>query len=385
MKLNKNVFSLPENYIFKAIREKAAEFRKTSKAKLIDLGVGDVKLPLFTQTVSAMTKATEELGNANTFRGYPPAEGYAFLREKISEKRYGGTVSPDEIFITDGAKGELGSITELFERGITAAFTTPSYPAAYEANIALGNVVKNIKVRREDGFQPLPPYGETFDVIYLCSPSNPTGATITRDNLSKWVNYAVEKNAVIVFDAAYSDFAPTGEVKSVYEIPRAKTCAIEINSFSKSMGFTGVRCGYTVVPKDTGRLYEIKKRLQSIRTNGVSYPSQRGAETYFLPEVESEIKKRVEFYKTNADIIKIALKNANLWYNNDRASPYVFASCPDGETSEDFCDRLLTEFGAIATPGSGFGDGGEGYVRFSAFCSRSDALEFSRRMRYFCR
>ena len=281
MKFNKNPYTLPKNYVFKAVREKAAEFKKTSGIKPIDLGVGDVKLPLFSPTVSAMAKAAEELGNAATFKGYPPAEGYLFLREKIAEKRYGGEISPDEIFVTDGAKGELGSVTELFERGIKVGFTTPCYPAALEANIALGNEVKCIKVRKEDDFQPLPPKKEKFDVIYLCSPCNPTGATISRENLRKWVDYATDENAVLIFDAAYSDFASGDEVKSVYEIPRAKECAIEINSFSKSMGFTGVRCGYTVVPKAAGKLYEIKKRLQNIRTNGVSYISQRGAETYF--------------------------------------------------------------------------------------------------------
>lgn len=383
MKFNKNPYALPKNYVFNEIREKAAELKKTSGIKLIDLGVGDVKLPLFPATVSAMAKAAEELGNAATFKGYPPAEGYLFLREKIAEKRYGSAISPDEIFVTDGAKGELGSVTELFERGIKVGFTTPCYPAALEANIALGNEVKCLKVRKEDDYQPLPPQNETFDVIYLCSPCNPTGATISRENLRKWVEYATDENAVLIFDAAYSDFASGDEVKSVYEIPRAKECAIEINSFSKSMGFTGVRCGYTVVPKAVGKLYEIKKRLQNIRTNGVSYISQRGAETYFLPEVENEIKKRVEFYKTNADVMKIALKNANLWYNNGRSSPYVFFACPDAETSERFCDRLLYDFGIISTPGSGFGEGGEGYVRLSAFCSRSDALAFSDRMRYF--
>lgn len=383
MKFNKNPYTLPKNYVFKAVREKAAEFKKTSGIKPIDLGVGDVKLPLFALTVSAMVKAAEELGNAATFKGYPPAEGYLFLREKIAEKRYGGEISPDEIFVTDGAKGELGSVTELFERGIKVGFTTPCYPAALEANIALGNEVKCIKVRKEDDFQPLPPKNEKFDVIYLCSPCNPTGATISRENLRKWIDYATDENAIIIFDAAYSDFVSDGEVKSVYEIPRAKECAIEINSFSKSMGFTGVRCGYTVVPKAVGKLYEIKKRLQNIRTNGVSYISQRGAETYFLPEIENEIKKRVEFYKTNADIMKIALKNANLWYNNGRSSPYVFAACPIGESSEDFCDRLLYDYGIIATPGSGFGDGGEGYIRLSAFCSRSDALGFLDRMKGF--
>lgn len=376
MKLNENVALLPDDYIFAAVRKKAETFARTSGTKLVDLGVGDVKLPLFTATVDAMKKACDELGKKETFRGYPPAEGYMFLREKISETIYGGAISPDEIFITDGAKGALGSVSELFARGIKILFPTPAYPAGAEANILLGNRVDTLVTRPEEDFMPFPPYGEKYDVIYLCSPSNPTGAVMTKKLLGEWVDYALSTDAIIVFDAAYSVFTANGEPKSIYEIPRAKECATEINSFSKSMGFTGVRCGYEVVPKSTGELYRIKKRMVGVRTNGVSYVSQRGAETFFSPDGYKEVTDRAEFYKTNADVIKIALKNADLWYNNTRSTPYVFAKCPDGFTSTTFCDELLCDYGIIATPGSGFGDGGEGFVRFSAFCSRSDALEF---------
>ncbi len=376
MNINENVTALPENYVFTALRKKVAAFYEKTGIRPVDLGVGDVRLPLFEKTIAAMKTACDELGDGRTFRGYPPSEGYAFLREKISRFVYGGKIVPDEIFVTDGAKGELGGAARLFARGSKVCFPTPSYPAGAEANVLLGNSVYYLKTDLQSGFLPFPPRDKTFDLIYLCSPSNPCGSVMSRELIAEWVDYAIESGAVIIFDAAYSAFAAADEPKSVYEIPRADECAIEINSFSKSLGFTGVRCGYTVVPKKTGRLYDAAKRVSGVNTNGVSYVSQRGAETFFDEDVQAQLKIRIDFYKTNADVIKNALKTANLWYNNGRSSPYVFSSCPDGQGSEAFCDELLEKYGVVATPGNGFLSGGEGFVRFSAFCTRTDALTF---------
>lgn len=375
MHYNENADKLPKNYIFGELREKVEKFERTTGRKVIDLGVGDVKLPIFRRVTDAMRAACDELADEKTFRGYPPAQGYAFLRDKIADAVYDNLISSDEIFITDGAKGELGAVCELFERGIRVCMPSPCYPAAAEANVAFGNTVEYIRTLPEDGFTAYPPLGRKFDLIYLCSPSNPTGALMSRELLSEWVNYATAIGAVIIFDAAYSVFVTNGGVKSIYEIPKATKCAIEINSFSKSLGFTGVRCGYTVVPKALGKIHAVKKRLLGCRFNGVSYVTQRGAEAYFTSECKVEAQKRIDFYKNNADIIKIALKNKKMWYNNTCSSPYVFAKTPDGMTSGEFCEFLLDNCGIAVTAGNGFGLGGEGFVRFSAFCRRGEALE----------
>lgn len=373
MKYNENFGKLRKTYVFGEMREKVAAARAGGK-KIIDLGVGDVTEPLFSVTTDAMKKACEEMGEKQTFRGYPPSQGYAFLREKIAA-RYGGEISPDEVFITDGAKGELGNICGLFSRGKKVLFPTPCYPAPIEANLLYGNDVHALKTFAEDGFLAFPPYGTTYDLIYLCSPQNPTGAFFGKELLSLWIRYALNTGAIIIFDSAYSEFVPDGEIKNAYSISGAKNCVIEINSYSKSLGFTGVRCGYTIIPNSVGRLNELKKRYSGCRFNGVSYITQRGAETFYTPEGEREIKKRINFYKTNADILKIALKKANLWYNIGRASPYAFVKSPEGYSGDEFCKYLLDEFGVAVTPGSGFSEGGEDFVRFSAFCSRKDALE----------
>lgn len=373
MKYNECFDKLRKTYVFGEMRDKVAR-AKAGGRQVIDLGVGDVTEPLFSFTAEAMKKACDEMGVKQTFRGYPPSQGYDFLREKIAAY-YGGEISPDEVFITDGAKGELGNICELFGRGKKVLFPTPCYPAGLEANLLCGNEVETLKTFAEDGFLPFPPYGKTYDLIYLCSPQNPTGALIGKELLSLWIGYALNIGAVIIFDSAYSEFIPGGEMKNIYGVSGAKNCVVEINSYSKSFGFTGIRCGYTIIPHAAGRLNELKKRQSGCRFNGVSYITQRGAETFYSPEGAREIKNRINFYKTNADILKIALKNANLWYNISRASPYAFVKAPDGFSGDEFCEYLLDKLGLAVTPGSGFSDGGEDFVRFSAFCSREDALK----------
>ena len=382
MKVNENFSKLKPNYIFSEIKNSVSQKAKTSKDKIIDLGIGDVKLPLFKSTVDAMKNACDEMLDKNTFKGYSPAQGYSFLREKIAYEYslLGADVSPDEIFITDGAKGQLGQIAELFSKGLNVLFLTPCYPAGAESNILLGNNVTYLKGIMENGFIPTPPYGKTFDLIYICSPNNPTGATFSFEDWNIWINYALSIGAVIICDGAYSSFISGNYPKSVYQHPKAKDCVIEINSFSKSLGFTGIRCGFNVIPRKLTNLNDLFNRRIGCTFNGVSYISQKGAESLFSKDGKAEIKKRINFYKTNAEILKIALKNLNLWYNNTVCAPYVFAKAPKGVCSREFCSLLLDKLSIVATPGDGFLDGGEGFFRLSAFSSRDEILTASDRL-----
>ena len=383
MKYNQNFNKLNKNYIFNDLKLQIQALKDGKP--IIDLGIGDVKLPLFPIVIEAMKKATEELCHEKTFLGYPPAQGYEFLRDKIS-KNYlldGANVNSDEIFITDGAKGQLGGILELFGTGAKVLFLSPCYPAGAEANILFGNEVTFLPASQENDFLQTPPIDDSYDIIYICSPNNPTGSAFGHKELSTWVNYALSTRAIIVYDGAYSSFLPDGYPKSIYEIRGAKSCAIEIRSFSKSLGFTGIRCGWTVVPNELGKYNELWKRLLGCRFNGVSYVTQKGASAIFCKEGLKEVKKRINFYKTNAEILKIALKNKNLWYNNTVSSPYVFAKVPNGYTSGDFCKSLLEKTRVVATPGNGFLQGGEGYFRLSAFESRQKILEATDRISTF--
>lgn len=381
MKYNPNFLKLEENYIFNDLKIQVQNL-KNNGAEIIDLGIGDVKLPISSLVSDAMKKASVDLADKKGFLGYPPAQGYDFLREKIAENYFleGATVNQDEIFITDGAKGQLGSIMELFQRKVKVLFLTPCYPAGAESNILLGNDVTYLSGSADDYFIPYPPIDKTYDVIYICSPNNPTGSAFTHKDLSAWVNYALSIGGVIIYDGAYSSFLPDGYPKTIYAIPNAKKCAIEIRSFSKSLGFTGVRCGFTVIPKDLGECNNLWKRRLGCRFNGVSYISQKGAEAIFCKAGKEEVKKRINFYKTNAEILKIALKNKNLWYNNTVSSPYVFAKVPTGKTSREFCKEMLEKISVVATPGSGFLLGGEGFFRLSAFETRDRILQAADRI-----
>lgn len=384
MKYNENFKKLPKNYIFNQMAQKVEEKKRRGDKNIINLGVGDVKLPLFNCVIEEMKKASDEMGNAKTFKGYSPAEGYEFLREKIAREYNSEKVllTSDEIFITDGAKSQLGNVLELFGFGASVLFLTPCYPAGAEACILYGNSIEFLKGGLSNGFFPSPPYGKSYDVIYICSPNNPTGEVISYQKLSEWVTYALKTQAVIIYDSAYSSYVSGDFPKSVYQIKDAKKCAIEINSFSKSLGFTGVRCGYTVVPNELGDYNERYKRWLGCRFNGVSYITQRGAFATFCEIGRNEIKKRINFYKTNVEILKIALKNKNLWYNNSICSPYVFAKVPNGKNSMAFCCEMLEKISVVATPGSGFLDGGEGFFRLSGFATRDEILQVADRLSY---
>ena len=381
MKYNKNFNNIESEYLFSKVRNLANK-QFFSRGDVIDLGVGDVKLPLFSQTVDAMKKACDEMSSTKTFKGYPPANGYEFLRDKIAchYQNLGANITSDDVFITDGAKGQLGNILELFENNLNVLFESPCYPAGAESNLLRGNRVDFCVGNEQNEFIPYPPINKTYDLIYLCSPCNPTGATMSNNDLKVWINYALSTGAIIIFDSAYAEFVSGDYPRSIYQINGATDCAIEINSFSKSLGFTGIRCGYTVIPSQLKTAHNLYKQWLGRRFNGVSYVSQRGAETFFDKEVSTQLQKRIKFYKTNAEILKIALKSLNLWYNNTVCSPYVFAKTKNGENSQDFCQNLLSKYGIVATPGSGFLQGGEGYFRLSAFCSREDAITASDRL-----
>ena len=377
MKYNPYFDELKSNYIFADLR-RIAEKKKSEGIDVVDLGIGDISLPLFTVAVEAMKKGSQELGEEESFIGYPPAEGLLSLRQKISEhyfKQSSLRLTVDEIFVNDGAKSELGDLLDLFARPSSVLIPTPSYPVYAEVNILAGNKITFLPSYAEDDFIPSPPFGKKYDVIYLCSPNNPTGTALDRHALSLWIKYALDSDAVIIFDGAYADFRSKGEPYSIYEINGAKSCAIEVRSFSKSFGFTGVRCGWTVIPKELGKCNELWKRRLGCKFNGVSVISQKGAEAFFSPDGQRETKKIINYYKNNAEIIKIAFKNKNLWYNSSCSSPYVFAKTPNGVSSTEFCEKIISELGVILTPGNAFGLGGEGFFRASAFPKRETILK----------
>jgi len=383
MKQNLNFTALGGNYLFSGIAEKIKSFKKNNpEINLIDLSIGDIKLPLSGAVTSAMARAALELSEKETFRGYPPTRGYGFLIEKIIAfyKEKGVTLSENEIFISDGAKSDLGNIVELFPKGSKVLLFTPCYPAYKDVNIIYGNKIIYAFGTKENGFKPKPPEDENPDIIYICSPNNPTGNVLTFNELDCLTDYAKRKGAVIIFDSAYGGFAPKGFPSTVYNSENGKTTSIEINSFSKLAGFTGVRCGFTVIPEILGEYNKMWLRNRSAKFNGVSYITQRGAEAFFSEEGRNDSKNKIGYYKENAEILKKALKKINLWYNTVNASPYVFFACPDGFGSEEFFDKLLNCAGIVSTPGIGFGEAGEGYMRFSAFCDRKEIIEASERL-----
>ena len=376
MKYNADLEKLCADYAFDGLKESVAAFRAGNPGrKVVDLGVGDVCLPLPRVVGEAMAKASLELCEKKTFRGYPPAGGYSFLKQKIVG-RYaaeGIALSEDEIFVSDGTKSDVTRVCELFGRA-NVLIPTPCYPATRDVNYAAGNAVAELPCVKEDDFLPFPPYGKKYDVVWLCSPNNPTGSALSFEGLRRWIDYALSVGALVVYDGAYADFGDGRTPRSVYRDARALRCAVELRSFSKGAGFTGVRCGYAVVPRAAGEYNRLMKRNGGCRFNGVSYVTQRGAEAALSDEGRKINEKNVKFYKTNAEILKNAFKNKNLWYNINDGSPYVFAEVPKGFSSADFCARLLRETGVVATAGSNFGKAGEGFFRLSAFCSREDAF-----------
>lgn len=387
MQLNENYENLSESYLFATVAKKASEYASAHpEQKVIKLSIGDVTLPLAPAVIAAMHKAVDEMGVKETFRGYPPYEGYDFLRESISEyyARRGVKVPASDIFVSDGAKSDCGNLPELFGPDNTVLVPDPVYPVYVDTNLMAGRKIVYAAATKENGFLPMPDEKVQADLIYICSPNNPTGAAYTKEQLQKWVDYALEKDAVILYDAAYECFVQDGAARSIYEVEGAEKCAIEMCSFSKTAGFTGTRCGYTVVPSALVRkgvsLKEMWFRRQSTKFNGVSYIVQRGAAAVFTEEGLAQIGENLAYYRENARIIADCMDRCGIFYTGGKNSPYIWLKCPDGMKSWEFFDYLLREAQVVGTPGSGFGRNGEGYFRLTAFGDRENTREACERL-----
>ena len=386
--LSRYLGSVPENYLFSEVAKRvaAAKSRQPHK-KTISLGIGDVTLPLPSCAVRAAVVAAEEMGREASFRGYGPESGYMFLKTAVSEHygRQGVSISPDEIYITDGAKSTLGSIGDIIgnEKLLVPA---PTYPVMPDSWLMSGREAVFLPGNRENGFLPSPPEDGGRYVIYLCSPGNPTGAAYTAKGLEKWVNFALSTGSLIVFDAAYSAFSGDGIPRSVFSVKNASECAVEVGSLSKNAGFTGMRCGWLTVPESLSDIASAWKRRQATKFNGVPYIVQRAAEAALTPEGERECRSLVSYYLGNAAILAKPLKKHGIFFTGGENSPYLFARCPENAGSWDFFEHLLDTAGIVCTPGSGFGDCGEGWFRLSAFGKRKTVTEAAERLdRFFDR
>lgn len=374
MQLNEHYRNLEESYLFTRIgRLVAAYGQEHPEAEIIRLGIGDVTRPLVPAVIEALHRAVAEMGDAATFRGYGDEQGYGFLREAIAGYYQGKGVSldPDEIFVSDGAKSDLGNILDLFGTDNVVAIPNPVYPVYLDTNIMAGRKVVFLEANEENDFLPMPGKMQA-DIIYLCSPNNPTGAVYTRSQLEQWVAYALDHGSVILFDAAYEAFITDSDLpSSIYQIPGAKSCAIEFCSLSKTAGFTGTRCGYTVVPAELIRegvsLRKWWLRRQTTKFNGVPYIVQRGAEAVFSPVGREQIQESLEVYRENARILRTALEKQGIACWGGIHSPYIWLKCPDGMDSWQYFDALLHRCQLVGTPGCGFGSCGEGYFRLTAF------------------
>lgn len=392
LKINKNIAKLPKDYLFTEVAARVAECERATGQKLLKLSIGDVTLPLVPAVAESMKRAAEEMGNAATFRGYGEERGYVFLREAIARQyfRLGAIVDADDIFISDGAKSDCGNLTELFAKKNVVLLPDPVYPVYADANRMAGRKLRFVRACKANEYLPVPPKNVRADVIYLCSPNNPTGAAYTREQLRRWVEYAEGNGAVILYDAAYAAFigdeaARGGVARSIYEVHGAEFCAIEISSFSKSAGFTGVRCGYTVVPKRLkgGVLKAMWTRRQATKFNGAGYVVQRAAEAALTAEGLEQNAKNIAAYMRNARLLKEVFLRSGCECEGGEFAPYLWLKRPFGATDDEFFERLMYEAGVAVTPGAGFGKGGEGYFRFSAFCSEKTASEAAERLKIF--
>lgn len=393
MYINENFLELKDSYLFSTIAKKVAEFQKNNlDKKIIKLGIGDVTKPIVPAVIDAMHKAVDEIGTPEGFRGYGPEQGYDFLKKAIVENDFKNLgIETDEIFVSDGAKCDCGNIVDIMGAN-KIAITDPVYPVYEDTNIMSGrkeNIVY-LPVRAENNFVPELPK-EKVDIIYLCFPNNPTGTVLKKEEMKKFVDYAIQNNALILFDAAYEAFITEENVPhSIYEIEGAKNVAIEFRSFSKTAGFTGVRCAYTVVPKTvygytrSGEkilLNKLWNRRMTTKFNGVSYIIQRAAEATYSEEGKKQIKENIKYYLDNAKIIKDGLSEAGFTVYGGKNSPYIWLKVPDGMTSWDFFDYLLENANVVGTPGSGFGKCGEGYFRLTAFGTKENSIEAINRIK----
>ncbi len=390
MQINPHYAELNESYLFSTIAHKVADYQKAHPdADLIRLGIGDVTLPLAKSVVEAMHKAVEEQGHKETFHGYIPSEqGYEFLREAIRQYYAGRGVTLDlsEIFISDGAKSDLGNLLDLFSEDNTVLVPDPVYPVYVDDNVMAGRKILYLAATAENNFLPMPEEAPDADIVYICSPNNPTGAAYTVEQLQVWVDWAKARNAVILYDAAYECFvSQPGLARSIYEAKGAEEVAIEVCSFSKIAGFTGTRCGYTIVPQALTRcgqsLNKMWLRRQTTKFNGVAYIVQRGAAAVFSEEGMAEIQQNLDYYRRNAAVIAQALDEAGVWYCGGKNSPYIWLRCPGGMGSWEFFDWLLDTARVVGTPGEGFGPCGKGYFRLTAFGDAARTREAAERIK----
>ena len=385
---NMHYRDLKESYLFAGIAQKVKKYQMEHPEKRIyRMGIGDVSLPLCDAVIAALHEGVADQANKETFHGYMPECGAQFLRETVA-KHYaerGVILDADEVFVSSGASDELGDILDLFDRRSSALVIEPAYPAYVDANVIAGREIVHLASGKEDGFLPEPRENFKADILYICSPNNPTGAVFSRNQLQAWVDFANENGAIILFDAAYEAFIEDETLPhSIFELDGAETCAIEICSLSKTAGFTGTRLGYTVIPKALNRcgmnFNAMWVRNRTTKTNGVSYIIQKGGAAVFTPEGQAQIKANIQIYKNNAKVLMEALDQLGIWYTGGKNAPYIWLKCPNGMGSWEFFDYLLNEIQVVGTPGEGFGACGEGYFRFSTFGSPEDTKEAARRL-----
>ena len=389
MKTNHNFSRIKENYLFAEVAQRTAKYASEHpEANIIKMGIGDVTLPLCSAVIDAMHKAVSEMGVKETFKGYGEYRGYDFLCRSIVnyyKNSFGVDIDTEEVFVSEGAKSDLGNILDLFDNDNIVLVTDPVYPVYVDTNLLAGRKVIYADATEENNFLPLPDDSVKADIIYLCSPNNPTGAAYTKDQLKLWVDYAKKQGAIILLDAAYEAFITDGDVPhSAYEVEGAKQCVIEICSLSKTAGFTGTRCGYTIVPKALKYDQDLNKlwlRRQSTKFNGVSYIIQCGANAVFTPEGQKGVKENIAYYQENAKILMQALDECGIKYFGGKNSPYIWLKCPNGIGSWEFFDKLLSEANVVGTPGEGFGENGKGYLRLTSFSTHENTREAMARLK----
>ncbi len=388
-KINKNYANVKESYLFADIARRVNKFLENNPdKKVIRMGIGDVTKPLVAKVISAMHDAVDEMATKEGFHGYGPEQGYNFVKDKIVEyyaKEMGVSLENNEVFISDGAKSDIGNITDLFSNENVIVVPDPVYPVYLDSNLMLGRKIVFVKGGEENNFLPMPNKDMEGDIFYLCSPNNPTGAAYNFKQLKIWVDFANERNGIILYDAAYESFVVENLPRSIYQIEGAKNCAIEFCSLSKTAGFTGTRCGYTVVPnalvRDGMNLNKMWLRRQTTKFNGVSYVVQKGAEAVFTENGLADVREVIKYYQNNAKIIAKTLDEIGIWYTGGINSPYIWLKCPNNMKSWDFFDYLLNEICVVGTPGSGFGECGEGYFRLTAFNTEENTIEAMKRIK----
>lgn len=395
--INENFLNLEKNYLFINIAKRINEYiakNPDKKDNIIRMGIGDVTLPIAPCVVDAVKKGADEMGVKETFKGYEDSgTGYDFLKEAVAGyyKSFGADVSADEIRISDGAKSDCGNIVDIFSDDNVILITDPAYPVYVDSNVMSGRKIIYADCDKENNFCPVPDYNVHADIIYLCSPNNPTGAALNKKQLKDWVDYAIKNDAIIIYDAAYEAFITEDNVpRSIFEIEGARKCAVEICSLSKTAGFTGMRCGYTVIPNELtatdsqGNVHSLSQlwgRRQGSKFNGVSYPVQCGAAAVFSEEGLAQIRKNIEYYQENARIIASALDELGIYYTGGKNSPYIWLKCPNNMGSWEFFDFLLEKANVVGTPGEGFGKNGKGFFRLTSFGDRDNTIEAMNRIK----